>query len=58
MENQLLLTLDSRRRISLGALAKYDRYFATVEAGGIIVLTPAIVLTVEEAEKLGIPVDV
>jgi hypothetical protein len=44
-----LLELDSRRRISLGSLATYERYFAEVEEDGTIVLTPAVVMSAAEA---------
>jgi hypothetical protein len=43
-----LLEVDSRRRISLGALAQHDRYFVDVEDDGVIVLTPVIVMSVAE----------
>lgn len=46
-----LIELDSRRRASLSSLAHADheRYLATVEPDGTIVLTPAVVLTAAEA---------
>ncbi len=44
-----LLELDSRRRISLGSLATYERYFVEVEGDGTIVLTPAVVMSAAEA---------
>jgi hypothetical protein len=40
---QILLEVDSRRRISLGSLARHDRYLVEVSEDGVIVLTPAIV---------------
>jgi hypothetical protein len=46
---QTLLEVDARRRLSLGVLAEHDRYLATVEDDGTIVLTPAVVLSVAEA---------
>jgi hypothetical protein len=44
-----LLEVDARRRISLGPLAEYDRYFVDVEEDGTIVLTPAVVMSAAEA---------
>jgi len=49
---KVLLEVDSRRRISLGSLAAYNRYFAAVEEDGTIVLTPAVVMPAMEAEQL------
>lgn len=46
---QILLEVDSRRRISLGSLARHDRYLVEVSEDGVIVLTPAIVMPVTEA---------
>lgn len=46
---ELLLEIDTRRRLSLGSLATHDRYLASVEADGTIVLTPAVVMSVAEA---------
>jgi len=48
-ERKGLLELDSRRRISLGSLARHDRYLVDVEEDGTIVLTPAVVMSVVEA---------
>lgn len=48
-ERQTLLEVDGRRRISLGPLAKSERYLAAVEDDGTIVLTPAVVMSVVEA---------
>lgn len=48
-EQRSLLEVDSRRRISLGSLAEHDRYLVEVEADGVIVLTPAVVMSVVEA---------
>jgi hypothetical protein len=50
-----LLELDSRRRVSLGALATYDRYFVEVEDDGTIVLTPAVVMSASEARLHAAP---
>jgi hypothetical protein len=49
----VFLELDSRKRISLGALAKHRLYLASVDDQGVIVLTPAVVMTAAEAEALG-----
>lgn len=48
-EQRSLLEVDSRRRISLGPLAGHDRYLVDVEDDGVIVLTPAVVMSVAEA---------
>lgn len=50
-----LLEVDSRRRISLGALATHDRYLVDVEHDGTIVLTPAVVISVAEARLHAAP---
>lgn len=50
-----MLAVDGRRRISLGALARHDRYFAAAEPDGTIVLTPVVVLSVTEAAALHSP---
>lgn len=47
-----LLEVDARRRISLGSLATHDRYLATREEDGTIVLTPAVVMPVAVAAKI------
>jgi hypothetical protein len=44
-----LLEVDSRRRVSLGSLAEHARYLVEVEDDGVIVLTPAVVMSVAEA---------
>jgi hypothetical protein len=46
--SQSLVEVDARRRVSLGSLAEYDRYFANVEEDGTIVLTPAVVMPAAE----------
>lgn len=38
-----LLSVDSRRRVSLGKLAEYDWYFVELKPDGTIVLNPAVV---------------
>jgi hypothetical protein len=50
-----LLELDSRRRVSLGSMATYDRYFVDVEDDGTIVLTPAVVMSATEARLYAAP---
>jgi len=47
-----LVEVDGRRRISLGSLAEHERYLATVEDDGTIVLTPAVVMSVAEAQLM------
>lgn len=55
-DDRVLLELDSRGRISLGALAGDSRRFlARVDELGQIVLTPAVVMTVTEANLLANP---
>lgn len=39
-----VLELDSRKRISLGSLARHNYYLANVTSTGTIVLTPAAVI--------------
>lgn len=48
-KSETLLELDSRRRVSLGTIAKHDRYLANVEDDGTIILTPAVVMSVAQA---------
>jgi hypothetical protein len=50
-----LLELDARRRVSLGAIASYDRYLVDVEDDGTIVLTPAVVMSAAEARLRAAP---
>lgn len=50
----MLLELDSRRRASLGRIAKHAFYFVRVEEDGTIVLTPALVMTPQEASEKGL----
>ena len=42
------LEVDSRRRISLGELAKADRYLVEQDDEGKITLTPAVVMTLAQ----------
>lgn len=46
MSAPVLLQLDSRRRVSLGALARHSYYLVSVGDDGVIVLTPAEVVPV------------
>lgn len=39
-----LLDVDGRGRISLGRLAQHRRYVATIQDGGQILLTPVVVV--------------
>jgi hypothetical protein len=50
MSDSVLIELDDRRRVSLGRLASHDRYLATVEPDGTIVLHPAVVMTAAQAK--------
>jgi hypothetical protein len=49
---QSVLEVDSRRRISLGSMAKHDRYLVDVQEDGTIVLTPAVVMSAAQARLL------
>ena len=49
-DNRKLFEIDGRRRISLGALATAQYYFAEKQPDGVIVLTPAQVITVTGKE--------
>lgn len=46
------IELDSRRRASLARIARHTRYLVKVEDDGVIVLTPAVVMTEAEATSL------
>ncbi len=52
-DDRVLIEVDGRRRLSLGRIGRHSRYLAAEEPDGTIVLTPAVVLTVQEAEALG-----
>lgn len=52
MGEETLVTLDGRGRLSMGTLATHQRYIARVEADGVIVLTPAVVLPAREHRSL------
>lgn len=51
-EQPKLLELDGRRRISLGAMARHNYYFAAEQDDGVIVLTPAVVMPAAQAAKM------
>ncbi|AEQ21093.1 hypothetical protein E3_1750 [Rhodococcus phage E3] len=58
-ENPILVEPDSRGRVSLSQVGRKSRYYrVTEEAGGIIVLRPAVILTVDEALEQGVDPDV
>lgn len=44
-----LVEVDSRRRVTLGAHARHQRYLVTSEPDGTVILTPAVVLSEAEA---------
>jgi hypothetical protein len=48
-----LLEVDSRRRVSLGPLAKSELYLVEVEEDGTIILTPAVVVPAVVHEQTG-----
>lgn len=43
-DKQIVLEVDSRKRISLGALATSDRYIVYPEDDGTLILVPAVVV--------------
>ena len=51
-DGSVLLDVDARRRVSLGALATERRYLARLEPGGVIVLEPAVVMSSARAQLL------
>ena len=51
----MLLEVDTRRRISLGALATAARYLVGVDEDGIVTLSPAVVMTEMEARLMARP---
>lgn len=54
-ENPILVEPDSRGRVSLSQVGRKSRYYrVTEEAGGVIVLRPAVILTVDEALEQGV----
>ncbi len=57
MSHQTIIELDDRRRAPLGRVARADdrRYLVEVAANGTITLTPAAIVTAEQAELLQRP---
>lgn len=55
MAGPKLIQVDSRKRVTLGTMAHHERYAAWVEADGTIIMTPVIVLTQEERNRLTDP---
>jgi len=54
--NELIVEVDSRQRVSLNRVkTKHDRYIVTEEAGGTLILEPAVVLTRDEHNYLAHP---
>jgi hypothetical protein len=49
---EILLTVDRRKRVSLGGLARYAHYLVHVDEDGVITLTPAVVKTRAEFDVL------
>lgn len=47
-----LLEVDSRRRISLGALALHDYYLVDVAEDGVLTLTPAVIMPAATAGRI------
>jgi hypothetical protein len=52
MEKPMLVTTQGRGRVTLGALAKASQYMVHEEPGGIIVLEPAVVMSLTEKKLL------
>lgn len=50
-----LLEVDGRKRVSLGAAATAERYLLEQDEGGVITLTPAVVMTADEVKLLSRP---
>ncbi|MBZ4612393.1 hypothetical protein [Mycobacterium avium] len=44
----VVIEVDSRRRISLGKLGHHDKYLATEQPDGTIMLEPAVILSAAE----------
>lgn len=51
-KHQTLVELDDRRRVALGRLADHDRYLATRDEQGRIILEPVVVMTETERRLL------
>lgn len=56
-EDQTVLEVDDRRRVPLGRIGnkEHRRYLVREEPGGVIILTPAVVLTETELALLRDP---
>jgi len=50
-----VVEVDSRRRISLGKSAKYERYVVREEPGGVLILEPAVIVTAAQARLNAMP---
>lgn len=50
LDMQRLVTVDERKRVTLGSLASHDQYLATTFEDGRIVFEPAVVLTASEQQ--------
>lgn len=51
-EQRRVVGLDSRNRLSLGKVARHDKYLVSVDRSGRIVLTPAMIVSSVELEYL------
>lgn len=59
MSENILVEPDSRGRVSLSQVTRKARYYrVTEEPGGVIVLRPAVILTVDEALDQGVDPEV
>ncbi|WP_131726381.1 hypothetical protein [Mycobacteroides immunogenum] len=52
MSEQVLLEVDSRRRLNLNKVGHHDLYTASVHEDGTIILTPALVISPAELHFL------
>lgn len=51
----VLIELDTRRRVSLGKIGHHDRYLAHEEPDGTLILEPAVVMTQAERDYYANP---
>jgi hypothetical protein len=49
----LLIDVDARKRISLGALALHDHYLGEIDEDGVIVLVPAVIQPITRRTRPG-----
>lgn len=49
----LLIDVDARKRISLGAMALHDHYLGEIDEDGVIILTPALIQPVIRQRRPG-----